>query len=580
MYRRISKFVLIVSLTTVTLIGFSSWRKSTQAKSDRPLGASVANRASNKPPNIVLLIADDMGYSDLKMYGGEISTPNIDALAKSGMMFTNFHALPVCSPTRAVVLSGVDNHLSGLGNMGEHLASNQKGKPGYEGYLNDRVVTLPTLLKDAGYHTYMAGKWHLGSKQGYLPSDRGFEQSFGLTGGAASHYSDEIGYTPERPKANYTSNGKVVHLPKDFYSTEFYTNKLMEFINRDRNDSNPFFVYAAYTSPHDPLQAPQDDIQKYQGKYDRGWDRLRKERFDRMKKLSLIPPHLELPPRLPRVPAWDGLTSEQQRYEAKKMAIYAAMVENLDYNIGRLLDYLKKIGEYDNTIFVFFSDNGAEGSSRAQSQPYQAWFKQIGINNSYENIGKVNSFVEVGRSWAQVQATPYQWYKGRVSEGGIRVPAIVSYKGAIKANARSDAFGSVRDLMPTLLEYAGVKHPGTRYQGRAIFPTEGRSLRPVLEGKRSQIYGENDPVAFELFGNGNSALFMGDWKIMKLNPPWGDGQWKLFNLRQDPEELNDLSKQYPERLAKMIPLYEQYEKEKGVIPTSEASYDALDIDGN
>ena len=571
MYHRISKFVLIVSLTTVTLIGFSSWKKSSQAKSDR---------TSNKPPNIVLLIADDMGYSDIKPYGGEISTPNIDALAKEGMMFTNFHAMPSCSPSRAVILSGVDNHLAGFGNMGEHLASNQKGKPGYEGYLNDRVVALPTLLKEAGYHTYMAGKWHLGNKEGYLPSDRGFEQSFGLTGGAATHFNDAIGYVPERPKASYTSNGKVVQLPKNFYSTEFYTNKLIEFIDGNQKDDKPFFAMATYTSPHDPLQAPQKDIQKYQGKYDIGWDRLRQKRFDQMKKLGLIPTNLELPPRLPNVPNWDKLTPTQQRYEAKKMAIYAAMVENLDHNIGRLIDHLKKIGEYDNTIFIFFGDNGAEGSSRFDSKTYQEWFKQLGIDNSYENIGKINSFVAVGRGWAQVQATPHLWYKGRVSEGGIRVPAIVSYAGGIKGNSRNDAFSSVLDLMPTLLEYAQVKHPGTEYKGRPILPMEGRSLRPILEGKSDRIYGENDPVAFELFGTGNSALFMGDWKILKLSPPWGDGEWKLFNLRQDPRELNDLSQQHPQRLAKMISLYEQYEKEKGVISASENSYDALDIGKN
>src|SRR5919202_1716007 len=422
MYRRIYKFVLIASFTTVTRIGFSSWRKSTKAESET---------SKAKAPNIVVLLADDMGYSDLSLYGGELSTPNIEALAKRGIMFTNFHATPVCSASRAEILSGVDHHLAGFGSMAEYLDPNQVGKPGYEGYLNNRVVTLPTLLKDAGYHTYMAGKWHLGKEKGYLPSDRGFEQSFALLQGAANHYN-EMGYSPARPKATYRSNGEVVHLPANFYSTNFYTDKLIEYINQNCGDGKPFFVYAAFTAPHEPLQAPQEYIQRFLGKYDMAWDRVRQERFERMKKLGIIPSNLEFPPRWPSVPAWDSLTSEQQRYESKKMALYAAMVANLDDNIGRLLDHLKKIGEYDNTIFIFLSDNGAEGNTRLESKRYKTWLKKEGIDNSYENIGSANSFVGYGRTWAEVGTTPFMWYKGRVSEGGVRVPAIISYSGVTK----------------------------------------------------------------------------------------------------------------------------------------------------
>lgn len=563
MHKKLSQFLVIVSFSAVSLIGFGSWRKSSQAQSDRP---------SEKRPNIVMVIADDMGYSDLSLYGGEVSTPNIEALAKKGMMFTKFYASAACSPTRAQLLSGVDNHLSGLGSMGEYLGPEQKGKPGYEGYLNDRVVTIPTLLKDAGYHTYMVGKWHLGAKEGYLPSDRGFEQSFALLEGAASHYN-QMGFSPARPKANYTNNGQPANVPPNFYSTEFYTNKLIEYLDRDRSTRKPFFIYAAYTSPHEPLQISQADIQKYMSKYDMGWDRLRQQRFDRMKKLGIIPANIELPPRWPRIPAWDSLTPEQQRYEAKKMAIYGAMMENLDKNIGRLIAHLKQIGEYDNTIFIFLSDNGAEGNNRIESERYQTWLKQEGIDNRYENLGNANSFVGLGRPWAQVGATPFLWYKGRVSEGGIRVPAIFSYPGVIKEGTKTAALGTVKDFMPTILDYAGVRYPGISYKGNPIYPMEGKSLRPVLEGKRDRVYGENDAVGFELFGSGNRALIQGDWKILLLSPPWGDGQWKLFNLREDPRELVDLSKQYPQRLTKMISLYEQYEKEKGVVSTTKELYD-------
>ncbi len=556
------RFFLIGGLIILTVISCSNWQKTVQTGETQP---------HKNPPNIVMIAADDMGYSDLSLYGGEVSTPNIDALAEAGMMLTNFRAAPTCSPTRSMMLSGVDNHLAGLGTMGEYIASNQKGKPGYEGYLNDRVVALPRLLKDAGYHTYIAGKWHLGKKEGFMPSDRGFEQTFTLLEGAGHHYSN-MGYNPARPVATYYSNGKPLELPDNFYSTNSYTDKLIEFLEGDSEDDQPFFVFAAYTSPHDPLQAPQESIQKYIGKYDIGWDKLREQRFKRMKDLGLISPDLDFQPRWERVPAWDGLTPEQQKYESKKMAIYAAMIDNLDQNIGRLIDYLKEIGEYDNTIILFLSDNGPEGADRPERERWKTWLEEEDIDNSYENIGSGNSFVAVGEGWAQVSSTPFLWYKGRVTEGGLRVPAIVTYPGVIEAGTRSDALASVVDIMPTLLQYAGVEHPGTRYDGREIYPMDGRSMRPVLDGESDEIYGENDPVAFELFGNGNSALIMGDWKIIRQSSPWGDGEWQLFNLGEDPRELNDLSEQYPERLTKMIALYEEYEQAKGVVQTTEVLY--------
>ncbi|MDY6803124.1 MAG: arylsulfatase [Cyanobacteriota bacterium] len=563
MYYRISKFLAIASFSVFAVIGSSSLTEDKQAQS--------TSSEENKPPNIVLIIADDMGYSDTSMYGGEIDTPNIEALAKAGMLFTRFYTAATCSPTRSMVLSGVDHHQSGLGNMAEFTASNQKGQPGYEGHLNDRVVTIATLLQDAGYHTYMAGKWHLGKEKGLLPSDRGFEKTFALLDGAADHYSKR-GYNPARPVASYSSNGEAVELPDNFYSTDYYTDKLIEFVKGDRDSNKPFFMYATYTSPHDPLQAPEEYIQKYLGKYDRGWDELRKERLQRLKELGLVSEDLELPPRWEMVRAWDSLTPEQQKYESKTMAIYAAMIDNFDANVGRLIDYLKEIGEYENTIFVFFSDNGAEGANRSQLERWKVWLEEDGIDNSYENIGLPNSFATLDKGWTQVSSTPLLWFKGKVSEGGIRVPAVFSYSGAIEPGTRSEAFGQVLDLMPTLLDYAGVEYPGTSYEGKEIYPMGGRSLRPMLEGKSDRVYSDSDPVGFELFGYGNSALFQGDWKIVKIIPPWGDGQWKLFNLAQDPRELNDLSPYYPQKLEQMISLYEEYEKEKGVVPTTEVLY--------
>ncbi len=572
-HKKIYQFFLLVSLSTLTIIGCSNKVEETQVE--------TPNSEQKKQPNIVVIITDDMGYSDLSFYGGEINTPNLDALRETGMMFTHFYSLPTCSPTRSVALSGVDNHQAGLGTMAEYLADDQKGKPGYEGYLNDKVVSIATLLKDAGYNTYMSGKWHLGKGEegkGDLPSKRGFEQTFALLNGASDHYTDG-GYEPfVNDKSTYTSNGEKTKLPDNFYSSDYYTDKLIEFIKNDRQENKPFFAYASYTSAHDPLQVPEEYTNKYLDKYKDGWDTIREQRFQRMKDLNLIPKDLELPPRWPKlkdwdeIQAWDSLTPEEQKYQAKTMAIYAGMIDNLDSNIGRLIAYLKEIDEYENTIFVFFSDNGAEGANRTAGPEYKERIEKEGIDNSYENIGKPKSFISLDKGWVQVSSTPLLWYKGRVSEGGIRVPAVFAYSKVIPANSRSDAFGSVLDLMPTLLDYAGVQHPGNNYNGRDIFPMQGKSLKPVLEGKQDRVYTDQDSVGFELFGYGNSALFQGDWKILRLIEPWGDGEWKLFNIRQDPRELTNLAQQYPERLKQMIALYEEYEKEKGVVTIDTITY--------
>ncbi|MEL7036727.1 MAG: arylsulfatase [Cyanobacteria bacterium J06592_8] len=564
MYRKIYKFFLLFIFSTLTAIACSSNTEPTQTE--------TPNSQQQKPPNIVMLIADDMGYSDLSLYGGEVKTPNIETLAKEGMMWTHFYASTTCPPTRAMILSGVDNHLAGFGTMPGYVASSQEGKPGYETQLSQKIVTMPTLLKDAGYNTYMVGKWHLGKKEGWRPSERGFEQTFSLLDGAGDHYTKR-GYLPTRRVSEYSSNGKPVDLPENFYSTNYYTDKLIEFIDSDRKDKKPFFAYVAHTSPHDPLQVPDEHYQKYKGKYDAGWDSIREQRFQRMKEIGLIPQDLELPPRWENVPAWESLTSEEQKYEAKTMAIYAGMIDNLDENIGRLIDHLKQIGEYENTIFVFISDNGPEGANRPERPAWQAWLQEEGVDNSYGNIGKPNSFVALNIGWTQVSSTPFLWFKGRVSEGGIRVPAIFAYPGVIPADSQSDAFGSVVDLMPTLLEYAGVEHPGNSYNGQEIYPLNGRSLEPVLSGESDRVYTEEDSIGFELFGFGNSALIQGDWKILRLIEPWGDGEWKLFNIRQDPRELTNLAQQEPERLQEMIRLYEQYEQEKGVVSTTEVLYE-------
>lgn len=561
---RRGSFVFMASVTAATTIALPSLKEAANAQERRT--------SNGKRPNIVFLVADDMGYSDIGLFGGEASTPNIDAIGKKGVTFTQFRTSPVCSPSRSMLLSGVDNHIAGLGTMYEYITPNQKGKPGYEGVLSDRIVTLPTILKDAGYHTYMVGKWHLGDEPGEIPSDKGFTRSFSMLQGGGDHYSAR-GFSPKIPINTYVSDGqKVATLPRDFYTTKFFTDKMIEYIESNRKDGKPFFTYFAYTAPHSPYQAPKEYIEKYINTYTPGWDKVREARFKRMQQMGLIPSYLEIPPRWKEVKAWDELTPEGRRTAAKTMAVYSAMIDYLDTSIGRFIDYLKQTNQYENTIFVFISDNGADGHNRDEDEAYAKWFQQVGINNSYENLGLPNSFVTRGIGWAQVSTTPFYAEKATQAEGGIRTPLMIYYPGAIESGRRTDVVASVKDIAPTVLDYAGVRHPGNTYQGRPIYapdgPLAGKSLRPFLEGRAERVRDENQPFAAEVFGTINKALYMGDWKILRLDPPFGDRTWKLFNLRMDPREQIDLSQLYPGQLQRMVAYYEQYEKDIGFTPAN------------
>jgi arylsulfatase len=552
---------MVVGIGTLGVFGFSYLKETTQAQTN--------SKSGDERPNVIIIASDDMAYADMAAFGSEISTPNLDALTKQGMMLTNFHTGPTCSPARSMILTGVDNHRTGLGSMRSFLTENQKGKPGYEGMLNKNVVTVATVLKDAGYHTYMTGKWHLGEEKGYWPSDRGFEEVFGILQGEGDHFGtmEEVcGDLIEEKKCGweitYVSNDQVVEVPKDFDSGRTYTDKMIEFIEKNRGSGKPFFGFLAHTLPHVPLQAPKEYIDKYINTYSVGWDEIRAQRFERQKKLGIIPDYLELPPRWSMVSAWDSLSPEEQKVQAKSMAVYAGMVEYMDVQVGRLIDYLKKSGQYENTIIIYFNDNGASTSLPAP--------RTEGYDNSYENLGEPNSLIATGYEWAQVMGTPHYAAKGTVAQGGIQAHFAAVYPRKIVPGRRSDAFASVLDLAPTILDYAGVSHPAPSYEGRFIHPMDGKSMRPLLEGTSQQVYTDKEHVAFELWGTTNKALYMGDWKILKLgDKPWGNGAsepWKLYNLRIDPTETKDLSRMYPEKLQEMIKLYEQEERDWGFVP--------------
>lgn len=526
--------------------------KATQTATSSPLKASR--------PNILLIVGDDVGYSDLGAYGGEIETPNLDALAKNGLQMTNFYVAGTCSPTRAMLMSGADHHLVGLGAMGEHMAPNQIGQPGYETYLNDRAVTIASRLKAADYRTFMSGKWHLGGTEELSPAARGFDKSIALLVGGASHF-DKRGLNANVDPAQYREDGKRVPLPKDFkYSTDFYTDRMIGYLEDSKDSDKPFFGYLAYTAPHWPLHARPEDMVKYTGRYDAGWKALQRERFERMKGMGLIPQTAILPEIATDFPAWETLSEQERAYEAKRMEIFAAMVDRLDQKVGDLIAYLKDSGQYENTIILFMSDNGAEGAAMQDMELFSSYME--GFDNSYESIGTKDSYIFLEERWAQATGTPLRFWKGIVSDGGIKVPAIISYGGAAHQGARYDGVVSVMDLAPTFLELAGANET-TGLEGKTdIVPLQGKSMLPLL-GLGEPVRSETDGLGWELFTRKGYRL--GKWKATHLTADMTDGEWALYDVSLDPGETTDLKSQYPEVMAQMIAGWETYAANNNVI---------------
>ncbi|HEV8081875.1 MAG TPA: arylsulfatase [Chitinophagaceae bacterium] len=511
-------------------------------------------------PNIVLILADDLGYSDLGCFGSEISTPNIDALANHGQIFTNFYTAATCSPSRAMLLTGTDNHIAGLGNMAEHVQyfPKQIGKPGYEGYLNNRVVAVSQLLKDAGYHTYISGKWHLGMTADQSPTAKGFERTYSLLDACSNNFKPDVNST------SFWEDGHFTNYPDGQFSTDFYTDKMVSFIKEDHGDKKPFFLYAAYTAPHWPLQAPSKYIEKYHGRYDIGYDSLRSLRFHRLQEKGIVAANVSLP-ELPAVkgslyyitrdplPEWKSLGKEEQRIEARKMEIYAGMIDNLDYNIGRLIQYLKEIDEYDNTLFVFLSDNGPDAFEFNETPDK---------HNPYPYMGTANSFIAYGPQWAHASSAVNSFYKGYSAEGGIHTPMILKMPFQKEGNGIITAFGTIMDLAPTFLDLAGTTYPSI-YKGKKITPYKGASLLPFLTKKKSYVHNDDYVMGWELFGR--CAIRQGKWKITKIEPPFGNGEFEMFDMEKDPTESHDLSKQYPDKYKQMLDHWNDYVKENGVI---------------
>lgn len=510
-------------------------------------------------PNFLVILADDLGFSDLGAFGGEISTPNLDQLASEGRLLTNFRTATMCSPSRAQLMSGTDHHQVGLGAMAELTSSSQRGQPGYEGYLTDRAHSIAELLRDNGYNTYMSGKWHLGLTQALGAKARGFEKSFILRGNSDLHYDTaSVGRTRA---SQYSENGEEVAIPSTFFSTDYYTDKLISFIGNGRQDGKPFFAWAAYTAPHWPLQAPEAYLAKYRGKYDRGYEVLRQERFNRQKQLGLIPSSQVqgapvVPAKASNALLWDDLTAEQKQFHARRMEVYAAMVDNLDHNIGRLIQHLKDIGEYDNTFIIFTSDNGPEGVYRDTGG---------GNDNAYDNLGKPSSYISQGPRWAEVSAVPFHLWKRTAGEGGVVVPTIVRMPGQKTAAPQLRQITSLTDIAPTLLELAGIADPGTQHGTRTgLRPITGVSLVSLLKDRSSVSRPAGTILAHEL--HGYAYVLQDQWKLAYQYNGEGSGAWELFDLASDPGEQQDVSSARVDKVDVLKQAFRDYATRVGLVP--------------
>jgi arylsulfatase len=508
-------------------------------------GGFTANLAAATRPNIVVILVDDMGYSDIGCYGGEIHTPNLDKLAKEGVRFTQFHNTARCCPTRAALLTGLYPHQAGVGHMTE-AREDSSGHPlaGYSGRLNDHCLTIAEGLKSAGYFTAMAGKWHVGQNHGVTPWGRGFDRSLSAAAGGF--------YFPDSPRTEVFLNGKNLGrtnapLPSQWYSTDLWTDYGLKFVDEARAAQQPFFLYVAHNAPHFPLQAPAEDIARWRGKYKSGWDKLRQARYERQLKLGLIDKSWPLSPRLEAVPAWDSLSPEEQDRYDHIMAIYAAVVEHMDKAVGRLVDGLKQRGELDNTLILFMSDNGGNAESGVSG-------RLVG-----DHPGDAHSDVYVGQCWATLNNTPFVRYKHYTDEGGIATPLIAHWpKGIPKArNGKLEQQpGHVIDIMATCLDVAGAQYP-QEYSGRKLTPLEGVSLRPAFAGKplaRSQ------PIFWE--HEGNRAVLDGQWKLVALS----DKPWRLYNIVADRTEQHDLAETQVDRAQAFAAKWDAYAARANVLP--------------
>ncbi|RMF21515.1 MAG: arylsulfatase [Deltaproteobacteria bacterium] len=496
---------------------------------------------------------------DFGAYGGEAATPTIDRLAGQGVMFTNYHTSPLCAPSRAMLLTGLDNHRAGVATIPEVLPPEQRGRPGYLMHLAPGVQTIAARLKAAGYRTYMTGKWHLSEDGKDLPNRYGFDRSFALEVSGADNW-EQKSFMPYYDEAPWYEDGKPARLPDDFYSSRFLVDRMIEYLRSDEGDPRPFFAYLAFQAIHIPVQAPPEFTAKYEDVYTAGWQALRESRWRRAQTRRLIPLGAPLGAMPPGLRAWESLAPEDRRIYAKSMAVNAGMLEAMDFHLGRLVAYLQESGLIGNTLFAITSDNGPAPSNPYPEPLFRLWMRRHGYSRELATLGEKGSFCFIGPEWASAAASPGAFFKFYVGEGGLRVPLILSGAG-VPRGRRVDALAFVTDVAPTTLDLVGVPAE------EAAPAMDGRSMLDVLRGRAERVHPPDEPVGIEV--SGQAALFKGDYKLVRNNPRYGDGRWHLYDLRRDPGETRDLAASKPELFEELMADYRAYAERNGVLEMPE-----------
>lgn len=514
-------------------------------------------QTQDQPPNILLVLMDDAGFMDFGAYGSDTATPTIDELAQAGVMMTRYYTSPLCGPSRASLMTGQVNHAVGAGTLTEVLTDEMRALPAYSMKWKDDQQTIASRLQQAGYQTFVTGKWGIGEIGANLPHRFGFDRSWVLDSTGSSNYREKP-YLPNYSEVKWFEDGKRTSLPVDFYSSRNIVDKMIEYV--DQSDPNkPFFGYLSFQAIHIPVQVPPEYIDKYNGVFDRGWDVLREERLQKAIDLGLVSAGTQLSDGAVNDRRWEDLEAEEKRYWSRVMQVNAGMMEAADFHLGRLLDHLQAQGKLDNTVVVVTSDNGPEYNTLGKTSPgasrafERLWMSFEGWDVSYDNLGQPGSMAAIGQEWASVSAAPFHLFKFNASEGGLRVPLVIAGPGIKKLGA-VDSRSQVADIAPTLLDLAGVGHNPEEFYGR--------SWSAMLSGESDQVYGEQDSFAFEV--SGATALYRGDWKVTKSPEPFGDGQWHLYDIANDPGETKDLAAQQPAMFQELVSEYQAFAKEVGV----------------
>lgn len=533
-----------------------------------PAAASPATQAALPPPvatagqarpNILIVILDDIGFTDLGAFGSEIRTPTIDGLAARGARFSQFRVAPTCAPTRAMLMTGVDSHRTGVPTLEHLMIPSYAGRPGHEGTLNRSVATLAEHLRPAGYRSYITGKWHLGHGPDSLPVHRGFDRSFILDASGADNWEHRP-YLPLYRRAEWWQDRAPVHdLPDGFYSSAFLADTLGDYIGAG-NPDQPFLAVLAFQANHIPVQAPRSFVDRYEGIYDRGWEVLRRQRHQAAIARGLIPPDAPLGPSHPSLRPWESLDSAERRLSIESRKVAAGMLEAADYHLGRLLARLEASGELARTLVIVLSDNGPEYNDPTRRFGFDQWLRTEGYSRDAVRLGERRTYAFIGPEWAAASASPLALFKFHAADGGMRVPLVIAGPGVVPGSL-SPAMTFVTDIAPTVLDAAGA----APIEG--ALPMAGRSLLPVLRGAASRVYGPDEAVGMEM--SGQSALLMGPWKLVRSLRPYGDGQWRLFDVVSDPGETRDLSDKQPELKARMLAAFRRYAAREGIVPVPE-----------